>query len=295
MANKELLDAIKKEGAAALKAYRAKKPKEHIDLSGAILPEAPFDGAVLHDVNLTGAYLRGAHLKNADLRLSVLNGANVEHADFSGAILGRTTLANLDLSKSIGVEKITFEAPCEIGLHTILSLEDMNAKKNLARGAGYSPAIVEALLALNPQPKSVRSAFIAYMRRDGALARVIAQRLEAEGMRTWMHVLDQPEKIAGFRDILTHLRREDWVVFLASESALKNEYVDKHIEKVIQTSKLQPVALDRYISIDWEHAMRNDMMQLRIVPFYDTDTDEKREAALQKLVAALRRGLMEHL
>ena len=41
MANKELVDAVKKSGAQALADYRAKKPREHIDLAGAIFPEAP--------------------------------------------------------------------------------------------------------------------------------------------------------------------------------------------------------------------------------------------------------------
>lgn len=295
MANKELVDAVKKVGKSALAEYRAKRPKEQIDFIGAILPEVDFSDAPLYDVNLSGAYLRGANLKNADLRLSVLNGTVIENADFSGAVCGRTTFVNLELAKAHGVEKILFEAPCEIGTSTFFAVEDKNVRKNLLRGMGVSNDVAERLIATSEQPRSVRSAFVAFLRKDGANARWVTQKLEAAGIRTWSFVIDQPKRLLGFREITTHIRAEDWVVFLASESSMQNEYVDKFIEKLIQIRKLQPLALDKYISLDWEHAMRNDMMQLRIVPFYDATTDELKDAAAQKLITAIRRGVMEHL
>jgi hypothetical protein len=295
VAQKELIEALKTQGAVALAEFRAKRPKEQMDLSGAILPEAQLANAVLSDANLTGTYLRQANLRGADLRLAVLNGTNLEGADLAGAVLGRTTFANVDFNKILGLDKLVFEAPCEIGLHSIFGVENPVIRRALLRGAGYVESIVEKLVAINENPKAARTAFVAYLRRDGFHARAIAQRLEAEGIRTWPFVIDQPGRLSGFREILTHIRAEDWVVFLASEAAMQNDYVDKVIEKVIQARKLQPVALDRYLSTEWEHAMRNDMMQLRIVPLYDCDTEDKKEAAMHKLIAALRRGVMEHL
>lgn len=295
MANKELVDAVKKSGAQALADYRAKKPREHIDLAGAIFPEGSFAGAKLVDIDFSGAYLREADLKGADLRLSVLNGTNLEGADLSGAVLGRTTLANLDLTKTKGLDKVVFEAPCEIGLSTLLTIENPAARRVLARGTGYTDAVIDQLCLLNEKPKSLRACFLAYVRRDGAFARWMTQKFEAEGWRVWQHVIDQPGKLSAFRDILANIRPEDWVVLLASEASMTNEIVDKSIEKILQARKLQPIALDRYLSTDWEHYLRNDMMQLRIVPFYECDTDAKRDEAAAKVVAAIRRGLMEHL
>ena len=95
-----------------------------------------------------------------------------------------------------------------------------------------------------------------------------------------------------FDEILTNIRREDWVVFLASKSSLENENVDKRIEKVVQARRLVPVSVDEYLGKEWDHYLRNDVLQLRIVSFAGDEPFDEKAA---EVVEAIKRGEAEYM
>ena len=295
MANRELVQTVRQHGAQALADYRKKRPRDVVDFHRAILKSADLRDADLSEADMRDAHLERVDLRGADVRLANLTGANLDHANVAGATFFRTTIAHCDLNRVQGFEKAVFEGPCEISLSNILAVDNEKIRRILFEATGTNPAIVEQLANIELEPRATRTAFVAFIRRDGAMAQWVTQRLEAAGIRTWSYVIDHPDRGKAFAEIVRDIRREDWVVFLASQAALENDEVDKQIEKVIQASKLMPIALDTFLSRDWNHYLRNDVMQLKIVNFYDAETDEQKEEAAEKLVARLKKGLPEHL
>ncbi len=87
MANEEQV-ALLKTGSGPWNAWRAKRPKEAVDLS---------DGG-LRGLDLEGADLSGADLSRADLRGANLGGANLLDARLAGANFFKARIDGADLS-----------------------------------------------------------------------------------------------------------------------------------------------------------------------------------------------------
>lgn len=295
MADQELVKSVRNEGVEAIHRFRKDHLNDILDFHGAIMPGVDLAQAPLRDADLRGCYLRDADLSGADLRMANLDGATLDGANLSGAILFRTTLVNVDFNNVVGLEKVVIEGPNDIGLSSILGVTDTEFRNTLLRGCGLHDNLFGLFTGHKLDLGQLRTAFICFVRSDGAVAQEVTKVLEEEGIKTWPYVIDRDDRDKAFREITTHIRRQDWAVFLASEAALKTPQVDLQIERLIQASKLQPLALDGYLSRDWDHYMRNDMMQLRIVKYHDFESEEERQAANERLIRELSRGLAEHL
>ena len=295
MANRDLVQAIRRDGIDAITAYRAERPRDILDLKGAILPKLDLSRANLMHADLRDAYLSESSLKRADLRMANLAGANVDQVDFSGAAFLWTTLCNMNLNRAEGLEKIDWQGPCDIGLSTLAGIENPALRKVLIRGCGLSDSFGNAVAELEHDSTAERCVFLTFIRRDGGIARMIQKALEAADIRTYLYPIDQPREGKLFSDMLADPRAQDWVVFLASQACLENADVEIHLEKIVQAGKLRPVALDGFMNADWHHYMRNDVMQLPVVSFDGAKTPEVRAEACERVVAAVRRGVAGHL
>ncbi len=80
--------------------WRAKNPRETIDLSGANLTGAGLVGANLSGANLSGATLSKVNLSGASLDGANLAGANLDRVDFTKASLIKASFADGVLSRS---------------------------------------------------------------------------------------------------------------------------------------------------------------------------------------------------
>lgn len=289
MANRELVQAIRKEGTSALVSYRESRPRDMIDLFGAILPKSDLKSAPLFGADLRDAHLAGVDLRRADLRCANLSGANMIGANVAGAVMLRTQASTIDFNSIEGVEKIRFDGPCDFGISSILSTVDDKRRSVLLKGCGIDPALIENLQSVDVTTANNPAVFLAFIRKDGGIARWMAQQLKAAGIPCWNYIIDQDRFGKTFADILTEVRLNEHVVFLASEASLASSEVEIHLEKVVQARKLMPVSLDDHLSNDWFHYLRNDIMQLPIVSFTGIEETEAREAKMADLIEILRR------
>lgn len=289
MANRDLVQAVRKEGASAVVSFREARPRDTVDFHGAILPQSDLKSAPLYGADLRDAHLAGADLRRADLRCATLSGANMSGANVAGAVMLRTQASSLDFNSIEGVEKIRFDGPCDFGISSILSVEDQKRRGILLKGCGIDPQLIENLQGVDMSCALNPAVFLAFIRRDGAIARVIAQQLMAAGIQCWNYIIDQERHGKTFSDILTEVRSNEHVVFLSSEASLGSPEVEIHLEKVVQARKLIPVSLDDYLSKEWFHYLRNDIMQLPIVSFAGAESTEAREEKMAELIQVLRR------
>ncbi len=289
MANRDLVQAIRKDGAGAIVTYRETRPRDLLDLGGAILPQSDLKSAPLFAADLRDAHLAGADLRRADLRCANLSGANMIGANVAGAIMLRTQASSLDFNTIEGVEKIRFDGPCDFGISSVLSVQDDKRRSLLLKGCGIDPALIDNLQAVDVSAAENPAVFLAFIRKDGGLARWMAQQFKAAGIPCWNYIIDQDRFGKTFADILTEVRHNEHVVFLASEASLGSKEVEVHLEKVVQARKLMPISLDDHLSNDWFHYLRNDIMQLPIVSFAGAEETEAREAKMADIIEVLKR------
>ncbi|MCC6444128.1 MAG: pentapeptide repeat-containing protein [Armatimonadetes bacterium] len=119
------------------------------DLSGASLSQARFIQANLNEVSF-----RQACLTSADLRDTSVFGA-----DFTGAIMGWTTLGNIDFSEAKGLESVIHEGRSVIGMDTYARSQGLIPEAFL-RQAGFSEQPTE-----DPQIRRLES-LLSYPRED---------------------------------------------------------------------------------------------------------------------------------
>ena len=106
--------ALLKQGADAWNAWRERNLSTKVGLTGAKLSGANLAGANLYRADLAGAVLTSAHLRDADLTSARPAGADLTGAYFAGA-----TLADLDLSQTLGLEAIIHLGPSTIDQRTL--------------------------------------------------------------------------------------------------------------------------------------------------------------------------------
>lgn len=147
-----------------------------INLAGADLSDADLNGADLSDANLDNVDLSGASLGNANFHNASISGAN-----FSGSWMGRTSLADLDLRKAEGLEKVIHLAPSSIGTDTLFKSRGQISEVFL-RGCGV-PESVLTRLPLLVASGGFYSCFISYSHSDKSYSRRLHDQLQARGIR----------------------------------------------------------------------------------------------------------------
>ena len=100
-------------------------------LDGADLSESGLSRVILRGENLVDTYFGGANLSWADLSTAKFMGVNfsnaiLKHSNLNGAIFERTIIDGtvfgaVDLSNSIGLEKMHHYGPSSVGIDTVIA------------------------------------------------------------------------------------------------------------------------------------------------------------------------------
>lgn len=217
-------------------------------LSGAQLMHASLSEAALDDVHLIGANLVGVSLLYANLVDVELGRANL-----SEAVIGSTTLANIDLSTVIGLDTVIHIAPSTIGVDTIYRSRGKIPEEFL-RGCGVPDGLVTYMRAISEQPHQFYSCFISYSSRDQGFVERLRTDLQSKGVRCWFAPEDL--KIGDrFRDKIDEsIRLHDKLLLILSENSVSSQWVSDEVEAAFERERrenrtvLFPIKIDEAVT-----------------------------------------------
>lgn len=284
-----------------------------VDLVGADLVEANFVGADLHKANLVwanlgyarldeahlqqtqfgGAMLQGASFKSAILDGADFSGADLKQADFDGAqclglTLGRTVLADLDLS-SLCRGNVTHIAPSYIdGTAIARSLEEPSLKAFLL-AAGMAHIFVEFMVDCARSLSEVdlfsmtQSTFISYGGPDEAFARKLYEALRRNRVNTFFFPESAVPGEKLHRTMREGINSHDRMILICSKNSLDRSGVLNEIEEVLAreardggAAYLIPIRLDDYLFGGWNPPNSDVAQTIRdrvVADFRGADTD----------------------
>lgn len=212
------------------------------DLTGAHLDDAHLNRASLGGANLGVAHLGGTifrdadlhdtNLNGADLRGADLNGANLSGADMRGAYVRETGFANTNLCGAKGLDACDHSGPSPIDLRTFQKSGLLS--NAFLRGCGLPDVFINYLPSFLNQPIQFHSCFISYGHQDKVFARLLHDRLQGRGIRSW---LDEHQLLPGqdiHDEIDRGIRLWDKVLLCASMSSLTSWWVDGEINRAFQ-------------------------------------------------------------
>jgi uncharacterized protein YjbI with pentapeptide repeats len=224
-----------------------------VHMTMANLGEADLSEADLSWANLVEANLCQARLTRTNLRESELNGA-----DLTEATIGRTILAENDLSDVKGLATVRHIGPSTIGIDTIYRSQ---GKIPLAflRGAGVPENFIEYMGSLTGKALEFYSCFISYSTKDQEFAARLHADLQDNGVRCWFapHDIQAGKKIHEQIDMA--IRTHEKLLLILSPNSMNSEWVKTEIrkarkrERTEQKRVLFPVRLVSFEAIrDWE-------------------------------------------
>jgi hypothetical protein len=189
-----------------------------------------------------------------------LSGADLSDADLGEALCGLTTFANLDLSRTNGLDSVKHEAPSTIGIDTLFRSQG-KVPEAFLRGCGVPDALIESLPSImkSMEPIQFYSCFISYSTKNDDFANRLRSKMRDEGLRVWF----APEDIQGGKKLHEQIdeaiRLYDKLLLVLSAESMKSEWVKTEIRKARKTEikekqrKLFPIKLVDFETIrDWE-------------------------------------------
>jgi hypothetical protein len=267
---------------------RRQQDEEIPDLSGAKL-----SGAILSDANLSGT----------NLAVAVFTGADLGGADLNKSVCGWTTFADVDLSRTKGLDSVKHEGPSTIGTDTLL-LSKGNIPEAFLRGCGLPDTMISYLPSLigSMNPIQFYSCFISYSTKDEEFAKRLHSRMAQEKLRVWY----APDDMRAGREhdvqIDEAIRAFDKLLLVISEASMKSGWVRREIRRARQHEstdrprKLFPI---RLLSIDdvkaWESVdprtgedIAEELLRFHIPDFSNWKDHDAFEAAFKLLLRDLK-------
>jgi hypothetical protein len=219
-----------------------------VDLSGADLSGADLSGADLYEANLraanllrtdlSGTNLAGADLQEANLRGALLDRTHLQEARWTKTRLAFTVLADVDLSRVVGLEEVEHLAPSRIGTDTLFRSSGKIPRLFLVK-AGLPQALVDALPDLvGSSGRDTYSCFVSYSSKDRAFAQRLYGALEEREIRhRWIDIerLLPGQKIADA--LYDAIQRSDKVVLCCSRSSLRSRWVRFEIDQALTVER----------------------------------------------------------
>ena len=200
------------------------------DFGNANLFGATLIQAVLYETSWFQAILTSASLARAELQWANFALCFVERTDFSGAFCGWTIFAGVDLSVSIGLERINHAGPSTVGVDTLVRSSGKIPLEFL-RGAGVPDSFIEFAKSLVTNPIDFYSCFISYSTKDQEFATRLRADLQDKGVRCWFARDDMAggKKIHEQIDEAIHLH--DRLLLILSKDSINSEWVRTEIAK----------------------------------------------------------------
>lgn len=276
------------------------------DLGRANLSEADLGGADLSGANFGGGFFNNTHLGGIHFivrgtedfitrfaKRSVLNDAN-----FLGAVFHATVFADLDMSKTIGLESARHSGPSTIGIDTLFRSHGKIPDEFL-RGAGVSEDVILHLMPLirAGDPVQWHSCFISYSTKDEAFAVRLHSRMRQANLRVWF----APEDMKGgdyfFEQIERAIQLHDRLLLVLSEESIQSKWVEREIRRARKTEraekrrKLFPICLCDWQTIrEWEcldhdtgEDLAEEVRKYHILDFSNWKNHDAFETAFTKL------------
>jgi TIR domain/Pentapeptide repeats (8 copies) len=247
-------------------------------LDGAHLDRARLDRVSLVGANLDTAHLAGARLANtcldnANLLAASLNGTYLDGVSFAAASFGYTTIVDVDLSLSRGLETATHVGPSGIATSTLertaaglaRDATQQRAVEEFYRGAGVAEDLIELFRTRIGSPNEFYSCFISYSHADKSFARRLHDQLQVRGVRCW---LDEHDLKPGDRilDVVNNaIRVHDKILLCCSQASLDSWWVKDEIRKAMERERragsdiIIPLMVDRYLLNGWEDGLAADL------------------------------------
>lgn len=279
------------------------------DFRNADLSETIFDKALLSKLNFQKANLstsqvlfvycplsdfEGANFTDAHLLDSCFFACNLTNTNFEESRFGGITIADCDLSKAIGLEKVRHKGPSTIGLDTVLRSKGQIPEVFL-RGAGVPDDVIKYIPSLVARPFEFYSCFISYSDQDKEFCDRLYADLQAKNVRCWVFHEDAIWGKSVWGEIDQSIRIYDKLVVICSEHSLQSGPVLREIERGLQREDkdkehkdvLFPIAIDKYIFEKWEHPRKADVLTKVVGDFTNWKNHDHYKKNFEKLLKSL--------
>ncbi len=322
MDQQHLVEILKK-GHSEWNEWRKTCPLIAPDLSGAVLQEKDLSHCNLNRANLQHSNLIGSHFANADLSESDLTGANLAWTDMrlsnlsrsnltraklkgtilretnlSGAILnearmGFTILGHTNLTNTRGLETIRHVAPSILGIDMYQTYGHVLPRQFLI-GCGVSDALADYATSLSQNPIQLSSCFISYAKEDEEFALRLHEDLHQRSIQAWVFATDARWGQSVWGEIDEAIRCHERMILVCSKHSLVSGPVKREIERALQREDREgslvifPLNIDDFLLTSWNHPRKADITKIVVADFTDWRTPKKYDAALERLVSALR-------
>ena len=203
--------------------WRTENPAIRPDLGGANFIAANFRWANLQGTDLSGANLRGVNLNMANL-----SWANLQKADLTEAVLGATTFANVDLSKTKGLEWCDHRGPSSVGIDTLF-MSQGKIPDTFLRGCGVPEQFITYARSLVSNAIEFYSCFISYSSHDQAFAERLYNDLTGKKLRCWFAPEDLKIGDRFQERIEESIRLFDKVIIVLSDASVKSRWVEREV------------------------------------------------------------------
>lgn len=279
------------------------------DLNGIDGRDADFQGAELQGAQLFRADLRGADLRRTGLRGAQIWESRLAEARLAGAEMAVTSLADVDLSRALGLAEVRHRHGSSVAVDTLertafnLSIDPSRRTdvETFLRGAGVRDAYLEIFHAAIAASIGVTGLFLHASEADRAIVRRLHDALQERGVRCWMaeHPMLPGETIDERID--PSLRPTEVVLLCASEASLGSWWVESELDRVTHDEqdlserlgraipRLRAIDLDGFLgSGKWE-SRRADDLRSRVAASFAGHADDPMlfERGVDKVLAVL--------
>jgi uncharacterized protein YjbI with pentapeptide repeats len=283
-------------------------------LNNAILIKANFTAAEFFGVNLSNADLSGASFNNAEIEHTNFERATLAESDFSYAFIFNsnflavdfskvkaawTVFAEMDLSVGTGLDKMSLNGPCTIGVDTLYKSKG-KIPEIFLRHAGVPDNLITYLPSLIRKAIEFYSCFISHSSKDKRFCDLLYADLQASSIRAWYFPEDAKWGESVWGEIDKSIKLYDKLIVICSKNSLQSGPVLREIERALNREDregkniLFPVRLDDYVFQGWSHERKDDVLRKIVGNFKGWNRSAaKYEDGFKKLIKALQTEVIE--